>query len=771
MTNEEKKKKLIRNQAEEIIALKDIEKPENLQIYSLYETKKIIHELEVHQIELKMQNEELLAIQNELEKSKKRYFDLYDMAPIGYCTLNQECIIEEANLAISNLLAKQRDQLIKQSLCKFIFPEDQDIFYLYRKKIFTSQKQQDCEIRMIKEDKTIFWAHFTAIAEVNENKEPLFRLVINDISERKIFEEKLKLSASVFKNAGEAIMITDLDGTISDVNETFTKITGYTKEEVIGKKTNILSSGKQNKEYFKNMWKTLNKVGSWSGELWNKKKDNELFAAMLIINAVYDYQRNTSHYVALFSDITAIKEYEDSLKNIAHFDQLTKLPNRVLLADRIENKMIQTKRNKQHLAVIFLDLDGFKEINDTYGHHIGDKVLVSLAKEMRKALREVDTLARIGGDEFVAVLSELDEISDALPIIIRLLESASKEIKIDNIKIKISASLGVTFYPQNQIANADLLLRQADQAMYQAKLFGKNRYHFFNTEENNLIRDKFESIKEIKNALENKEFVLYYQPKINMCRGQVIGVEALIRWKHPQKGILYPLSFLPIIEEDSLSIDIGEWVINTALLQIKDWQEQGINIPISVNIGAHQLLAENFVNRLKDILDKYPSVKSKMLELEVLETSRLEDLHKAKNVMNACIKLGVSFSLDDFGTGYSSLIYLKQLPIKQIKIDQNFVQGMLNNSNDLSIVDGIISLCKAFHLSVIAEGVETAEHSIILLGLGCKLAQGYEISRPMPSELFSNWLKEYKPNPLWQNQDLFNSNQKQLLFTKVQKGI
>jgi diguanylate cyclase (GGDEF)-like protein/PAS domain S-box-containing protein len=736
----------IRKLAEEKLTLQNIKQSENIEKYSLYETKKIIHELEVHQIELKMQNEELIASENELEISKKRYYNLYNMAPVGYCTLDQDGFIKEANFAISKLLGQGQHKLINQSLTKFIFEEDQDIYYLFRKRTLKSQKKEDCEIRIINENKTTFWANITAIVELNVNKEPMYYLVISDISERKLFENKLKLSASVFKNAGEAIMITNLDGIISDVNDTFTKITGYSKEEIIGKKTNILNSGKQDKEYYKNMWEILNNLGSWSGELWDKKKDGELFIGSLIINAVYDNQGNPSHFVALLSDITAIKEYEDSLKNIAHFDQLTKLPNRVLLADRIENKMIHTKRHKQHLGVIFLDLDEFKEINDTYGHHIGDKVLIYLAKEMKEALREVDTLARIGGDEFVAVLSELDEISDALPIILRLLEAASKEIEIDNIKIKVSASLGVTFYPQNQIVNADLLLRQADQAMYQAKLSGKNRYHFFNTEENNLIRDRFESIREISLALENKEFIVYYQPKTNLRTGEVIGVEALIRWEHPQKGILAPLKFLPIIEDDSLSIEVGEWVINTALSQIKSWQEEGLNISISVNVGAHQLLDDNFVNQLKNILSLYPTVNPNMLELEVLETSRLEDLAKAKDVMNTCIKLGVTFSLDDFGTGYSSLVYLKQLPIRQIKIDQNFIQGMITNQNDLSIVEGIITLCKAFHLNVIAEGIETSEHISILLELGCEFGQGYKIAHPMAPEAISKWIKENKAN-------------------------
>lgn len=768
MPNKEISKESIRKRAEERINSKNTRLSKQLEKLSIDEVQKIVHDLEVYQIELEIQNEELLATEAELEKAKKRYFDLYQMAPISYCTLNQAGLIQEVNFATSTLLGIDKDKFINRPLSDFIFQEDQDIYYMYRKKFFISDKKQECELRMMRADKTIFWAYLTVMREINIDSEPIFRLLIRDISERKIIEEKLELSASVFKNAGEGIMITDINGVISDVNETFTKITGYSKEEVIGKKPTILSSGLQNKEYYSSMWETLTIDDSWIGELWNKRKDGQLYAQMLIINKVYDKRGKASHFVALFSDITDIKEHENSLKNIAHFDQLTKLPNRVLLADRLENGMIQAKRNNQHLAVIFLDIDGFKGVNDNYGHQTGDKLLITLAKEMKLALREGDTLARIGGDEFVAVLVDLVEISDALPIIERLLESTTKKVAIGDEWIQVSASLGVTFCPENQVVDADLLLRQADQSMYQAKLSGKNRYHFFNEAENSLIRERFEGIEQVRVALKNEEFMLYYQPKVNMRTGKVIGAEALIRWKDPQKGIILPFEFLQVIDGHSLSIDVGEWVIHSTLSQIKSWQDMGINIPISVNLGARQLLEEGFANRLKKILSQYPSIKPNMLELEVLETSKFEDLVRAKNVMDICIKMGVSFSLDDFGTGYSSLVYLKQLPIKQIKIDQSFIRDMLNNPDDLSILEGIISLGEAFQRTVIAEGIETSEHAMILLSLGCELGQGYEISEPMPEAEFLTWIKEYKPNPIWQNQTLLDANQRQILFIKVQ---
>lgn len=758
-----KSKQTIRKQAEKMIQVQDTQVSQSLEKLSLDKTKNIVHELEVHQIELELQNEELLRVQGELEKTKKRYFDLYDMAPIGYCTLNENGLIEEVNLQLSDLLGQDRDKLIKQPLAKFIYFQDQDTYYTYRKKLLTSQEKQECELRIVKvNDTKPCWVYLSAVSEMNK-----VRLVIKDISERKIFEENLKLFASVFKNAGEAIMLTGFDGTIQDINEAFTKITGYEKEEVIGSKPSILKSGLQSKQYYRSMWKTLKSTGSWTGEIWNKKKNGQIYAEMLIINTVYDYRGKASHFVALFSDITGIKEYENSLKNIAHFDQLTKLPNRVLLTDRLENGILQIKRNKQHLAVVFLDLDGFKDINDTFGHDVGDKLLIELSKEMKQSLREVDTLARIGGDEFVAVLFDLVEVSDALPIIMRLLESCSKKIEIDDNWVQVSASLGISSYPQNHMLSPDLLLRQADQAMYQAKLSGKNCYHFFDTEENNLVRERYEGIEQIRQALKNEEFILYYQPKVNMRTGEVIGAEALIRWQHPEKGLVPPLEFLPVVDGHSLSIDIGEWVLHTALSQIQLFQQQGINIAISVNIDALQLLNNNFVDRLKNILLQYPSVNPNMLELEVLETNRLEDISTAKEVMNKCIKLGVSFSLDDFGTGYSSLIYLKRLPIKQIKIDRSFVQDMLSDPNDLSILEGIIGLSEAFQRSVIAEGIEASEHAETLLGLGCELGQGYAISYPLPAEKFIKWFEEYTPNSIWKQQTLMDNNQKKLLFINV----
>ena len=436
------------------------------------------------------------------------------------------------------------------------------------------------------------------------------------------------------------------------------------------------------------------------------------------------------------------------LEHIAHYDALTHLPNRVLLADRMQQAIIQNQRNGLSLAVAFLDLDGFKAINDQYGHGVGDKLLITISKRMKAALREGDTLARIGGDEFVVVLADLKHTSDCEPLLKRLLEAAAEPYELDDHHLEVSASIGVTLHPQDGV-DAEQLLRHADQAMYLAKQAGKNCYHMFDVAHDAAVKNKRESLEHIRIALLNQEFVLYYQPKVNMRTGAVIGAEALIRWQHPERGLLAPAAFLPVIENHLLSVELGEWVISRALDQMAEWQHDGLEIPVSVNVGALQLQQSNFPNRLEELLILQPDAYPENLELEILETSALEDINQVSAAIHACQALGVSFALDDFGTGYSSLAYLKRLPAKLLKIDQSFVRDMLEDSDDLAIIQGIIGLASAFHRNVIAEGVETVAHGEKLLAIGCELAQGYGIARPMPAAAIPNWVKTWRPDAAW----------------------
>lgn len=569
-----------------------------------------------------------------------------------------------------------------------------------------------------------------------------------DVTDRKKAESAMQ-AASVFTYAREGIMITKADGIILNVNRAFTRITGYERDEVLGKNPRLLSSQRQSKAFYVAMWADLRQKGHWCGEVWNRRKNGQLFLEALTVTAVYGTDGNIEHFVALFTDVTSVREHQRQLEHMAHFDALTNLPNRLLLSDRMSQGLAQAERRGHALAIVYLDLDGFKAVNDQHGHEAGDQLLIRLADRMKQVLREEDTLARLGGDEFVAVMGDLANGDASLPMLYRLLEAASQPVEMGQHRLQVSASIGVTFYPQAQPIDADQLLRQADQAMYQAKLAGKNRFHIFDAVQDSGIRLRNESQERIRTALQAGEFELYFQPQVNLRSGAVVGAEALIRWQHPECGLLLPGQFLPAIEDHALLMDVGEWVIHTALTQVEAWRATGLDIPVSVNIGAHHLQQPDFVTRLREILATHPQVAPACLELEILETAVLEDITQVAKLIRDCAGLGVSFALDDFGTGYSSLTYLKRLPVSKIKIDQRFVRDMLGEPVDLAILHGVISLASALKREVIAEGVETVAHGSMLLKLGCDLAQGYGIARPMPANDMPTWAQAWKHAPAW----------------------
>lgn len=559
---------------------------------------------------------------------------------------------------------------------------------------------------------------------------------------------RLQLAASVFDHAREGIMITDHVGTIIEINDTFTQITGYSREETLGKDQSMLRSGEHVPDYYKEIARTIKESDHWSGEMWNRRRNGDVYAEMQTISVVRDSDGNPLNYVTLFTDITPMKEHQQQLEHIAHYDALTNLPNRVLLADRLHQAMVQSQRRSQSLAVVYLDLDGFKSVNDQFGHDVGDELLIALAGRMKTALRDGDTLARIGGDEFVAVLVDLERAHDWEQVLTRLLKAAAEPVGVGKAMLQVSASIGVTLYPQDGV-DADQLMRHADQAMYIAKQSGKNRYHLFDVDQDAAVQTQRESMEHIQLALDHEEFVLYYQPKVNMKTGVVIGAEALIRWIHPERGLLSPIAFLPNIENTPASLRMGEWVIGTALQQLGTWHAAGLKISISVNITAYQLQQKDFLTRLTTLLAAHPDIHPGNLELEILETSALEDITLVSGIMHQCRELGVRFALDDFGTGYSSLTYLKRLPADVLKIDQSFVSDMFDNPNDLAIVEGVVGLAAAFQREVVAEGVETVMHGQLLLSLGCELAQGYGIAWPMPAKDFPAWALNWRPDESW----------------------
>jgi diguanylate cyclase (GGDEF)-like protein/PAS domain S-box-containing protein len=561
-------------------------------------------------------------------------------------------------------------------------------------------------------------------------------------------EKQLKLHATAFNSAHDGITLTDAKGIILDVNPAFTRITGFERSEAIGHNPRMLKSGRHDSEFYTAMWQSIKDTGNWRGEVWNRNKYGEVYPELLSISAVHDEIGQLTNYVAVFADIGRIKDQEKQLTQMAYYDALTELPNRVLLADRVVQAIAQARRSQTMLAICYLDLDGFKPVNDTWGHEAGDQVLIEIATRLRGVLRGGDTVARLGGDEFVLLLLGLTTPEECDDAMLRLLNQIARPLTFLPEPVSLSASIGVTLFPGDD-ADPDTLMRHADQAMYQAKQAGKNRHHIFDAEQDRFARSRHDRVARIRQALEDREFVLYYQPKVNMRQGKVVGAEALIRWNHPERGVVPPAEFLPLIEDDELIKAVGDWVIETALIQMETWHAVGLALPVSVNVAGKQLQAPEFVEKLKVALFLHPTV-ARQLELEVLETAALEDVVKTARVIDACRAMGVQFSLDDFGTGYSSLTYLKRLPAETIKIDQSFVREILSDYNNLVIVQGVIGLANAFQRQIIAEGVETAEHGRLLMQFNCDQAQGYGIAKPMPAERVADWVKHWRPDPAWQ---------------------
>ncbi|MEW8326950.1 MAG: EAL domain-containing protein [Candidatus Thiodiazotropha sp.] len=490
---------------------------------------------------------------------------------------------------------------------------------------------------------------------------------------------------------------------------------------------------------------------------------------------LFDERQQISGMVQASRDITAhihtqqeLQEKKTRLEHVAYHDSLTSLPNRTLLADRLNQTMSQVTRRGGQLAVAYLDLDGFKEINDSYGHDTGDLFLVALAHRVKGILRDGDTIARLGGDEFVAVLVDLQDSKDSIPLLERMLSAAAQPVHLGKLTLQVSASIGVTFYPQAEDVDADQLLRQADQAMYNAKVTGKSRYHFFEADKYRGLRGHHETVTRIREGLRDDEFLLQFQPKVNMRSGEILGVEALIRWQHPRRGLLQPREFLPLIENEELAVTLDKWVLDRALEQLEQWQAEGLDLSISINIGARFLQKSDFVNQLREHLQAHPRIDPRHLVLEVLESSALEDLAQVSDVITTCSEMGIVFALDDFGTGYSSLTYLKLLPAGLLKIDQSFVRDMLDDPEDLAILEGVLGLATAFRRVAIAEGVETIEHGRLLLQLGCDQAQGFVIAEPMPASALHSWMESWQPDPQWVQQETVRREDIPLLFAGVE---
>lgn len=560
-----------------------------------------------------------------------------------------------------------------------------------------------------------------------------------DITQRKQSEDHMRLAASVFSTSQEGILISDANNRIIDVNPAFSHLTGYSRDEALGKNPKFLSANQNDPALYEEMWQSINSNGEWQGELYNKRKSGEIFPEQLSIVAVRDKHGELQHYVGAFSDISMIKRHEADLDRIAHYDMLTSVANRRLLGDRLEQAIAHAKRHTKNLAVCYLDLDGFKPINDQFGHEAGDRMLIEIARRLETISRAEDTVARLGGDEFVLLWNNIGSQSNCAMALNRVLMKVSSPMQLENQPVSVTASIGVTLYPDDNV-DADSLLRHADHAMYTAKQLGKNRYQIFDARLERHISARIELMEKIDHGLDCGQFELYYQPKVDYTTCQVVGVEALLRWNDPVLGLVGPKEFLSLIENDVLAFRMGCWVMKQAVRQAKIWHERGITLPISINVFPCHLKHHSFVDDLRSaIASNWPQMPRSQLMIEIVETDDLEELEPIEQVIRECVAMGIGFSLDDFGTGYSSLVYLRRLSIQELKIDQSFVRDMLEDPDDEAIVVGVISLGRAFGLRVVAEGVETLEQAQYLTNLDCPIVQGNGLGKPMPAHTLEQW--------------------------------
>ena len=578
------------------------------------------------------------------------------------------------------------------------------------------------------------------------NGKLLLQTTIRDITERKHIEESLRIAASAFETQ-DGMMVTDANNVILRVNKSFTTITGYSEEEAVGQTPRLLSSGRHDKAFYMTIWERLRNEGAWSGEIWNRRKNGDIYPEYLSITVVRDPLGSVSHYVASLTDITKMLSAEHEIQRLAFFDTLTNLPNRRLFFDRLKQALTENRRTNQSSAILFLDLDDFKILNDTLGHDMGDLLLQKVADRLSSCVRASDTVARLGGDEFVVLLKDLsmknlEAVAQARDIAEKILFTFNKAFLLGTDTHQSTSSIGISLCGGDGEKSADKLLKEADIAMYNAKAEGRNTLRFFDPKMQEAITIRASMEQDLRKAIEQNQFQLHYQIQVD-SNGQALGAEALIRWFHPARGMISPFDFIPIAEVTGLILPIGQWVLDTACAQLKKWQQNPLtqHLIIAVNVSAKQFHHDDFVEQVLATIARH-DINATRLKLELTESMLVANISDIIIKMDALSKTGIQFSLDDFGTGYSSLQYLKKLPLNQLKIDQSFVRDIVTDASDRSIVRTIIMMAHSLDINVIAEGVETAEQRQFLLDSGCTSYQGYLFSKPVPIDEFEVLLKK-----------------------------
>ncbi|CAK8718043.1 hypothetical protein KKHLCK_07205 [Candidatus Electrothrix laxa] len=571
-----------------------------------------------------------------------------------------------------------------------------------------------------------------------------FGYIRTDITDRKELEYQLRLDQKILENTREAIIITDADGLIVDVNRAYTRITGYEPREIVGENPRVCKSGRHDQAFYEAMWKQVLETGKWSGEIWDRRKNGEAYQKWLTINAIYDDTGETINYVGIFTDITKKRKVENQLKNLLFYDPLTNLPNRTLFEELLAQALLNSQFHDEPLVLLCIDLNRFKDINDTLGYNAGDDLLMQVSKRIRSCVRETDTVSRLCGDEFMVLLSEV-KLKDCVGHLARrLLHVLQQPFHIAGEEVFIDACIGISVYPEDG-RDAESLIKNADTAINFSQKRGQGTYQYFRAQMNENLVHRATVERELRHALEHEEIIHYYQPKYNLSTGEMVGVEALMRWQHPIKGLISPAEFIPVAEESSLILIIGKWGLREACRQVRVWQDQGLGIlPVAVNLSSKQFQDKQLLRLVSETLDQH-GIAPEALELEITESVLMEDPDEAAQLLKDIRELGVRIAIDDFGTGYSSLAYLKKFPVNTLKIDQAFITDIVRDSNDETIVASVLSMAESLNLKVVAEGVETKGQLELLRKMGCEEVQGYYFSKPLPADGVAELLKGTPP--------------------------
>jgi len=684
--------------------------------------------------------EHVFSVMRDLADSENRYKRIVENLNEGIWVIDRYNNINFVNPALADILGYSVEQMLGRSVFDFVDEENRS---LLKQQIAQRKKGvadiYEIEMQNHQRDSLLLQVESAPLLNAQKNYDGLVE-GIRDMTDIQQQQLRLKMLSSAVEQSGSMVMITDQDASIEYVNPKLCDITAYSREELLGKNARIFRPEDIDMETISDLWANINSGNDWQGEIQLRKKDGNLIWVLMSVSSIHNEKNRISHFVTVFEDVSQLKEARLRMEELAYVDGLTGLANRLLFRDRLEQVLKGLQRSAGSAALLYLDLDEFKRINDSLGHDVGDAVLMKVAESLRQCVRHQDTVARMGGDEFVILLTDIDGMAGASSVARKIMQTMAKPIQLLKKEILITPSIGITLAPADSL-NADILLKNADMAMYKAKSLGRNNFQFFTEEMNAKIVDHLTIENDLRQAIEKNELYMVYQPQCSIKYKKIAGIEALVRWKHPQKGELSPDYFIPIAETAGLMVKLGKWVLRTACREFKQLEKQGINnITLSVNLSTRQFRDQYLIETIQNILAE-TDFKALHLELEITETTLMEQIDHAIELLDQIKALGISLTIDDFGTGYSSLNYLKRLPIDTLKIDKTFIEDIPNDKDDMEISAAVIAMAHKLGLSVVAEGVASEEQWQFLEKNHCDIVQGYLLGKPMRVDDLLTFLK------------------------------